>query len=875
MTLTILFKRNLIVLTLILASLALTLIAFSGWNLYSHLVAEYRTKGVAVTESIARSGTELLLNSDASTLQAMIDQFLAIEGVGYVFVIDHEGEVLSHTFVPSVPEELLRAGSSTTDTVISNVEVRGGKKYIDVASPILAGMAGYVHVGMDTSIIMNSIRSAILVEIGIVMLLSLLSFFLIYFFFEKNINTPMSVLTNYANRLVAHDYSTIDLRSGDEFETLAGALKYLALDVKGMLERLDDSAWDMSRKDAELEDTLNRLNAIVENMADGLLVTDIEGKVVRTNRSMLELFQLGSEDLTGRNAGDLLGTELMALLGGCMLKGRKEVVSAEIELPGRRTGKALSAPIYNAATSGDNGHKEINCAGIVTIIRDITREKEVDLMKTDFISLVSHELRTPLTSILGFAKIITKRLEEVIFPLVVTSGPRAQKGMTQVKDNMEIIITEGERLTAIINDVLDIAKMEAGKIDWRKDTVAIGEVIERAAVTVSALFQQKKLPLLIEIEDGLPEVTADRNRLTQTMINLFSNALKFTDTGQVTCRARKIMEEKEFIEVSVSDTGVGILKEDLESVFEKFKQAGDTLTDKPRGTGLGLPICRQIVEHHGGRIWVESDTGKGSTFFFTLPLEAVFSPSTRTIALDSLVRQLKEHVGGIASMGAESGREILVVDDEANIRTLLRQELEAAGYRISEAKDGMEALGRIKEKRPDLIVLDVMMPGMSGFDVAAVLKNDPLTMDIPIVILSIIEDLERGYRIGVDRYLTKPLNTDILLTEIGALIARGRSRKKVMVVDENTSTVETLALALEARGYSVVNACGGNECLEKAALERPDMIIIDAMLSDRHDIIKTLRFNKDMEHVLFVLLGNGTIDSVDMTQFKGGPHETV
>jgi PAS domain S-box-containing protein len=869
MRLTILFKRNLVILTVILASLVLSVIAFSGWNLYSHLVDEYRTKGVAVADSIASSGTELLLNRDASTMQALIDQFLAIEGVGYVFVVDREGEVISHTFVPSVPEEVLLAKSSPSETLINNVEVRGGKRYIDVAAPILAGIAGYVHVGMDTGIIMNSIRSAILVEIGIVLVLSLVSFLVIYFFFEKNINTPVGVLTNYANSLVAHDYSAvIDVQSGDEFETLAGALKYLAFDVQGMLERLDESAWEMARKDAELEDTLNRLSAIVENMADGLLVTDTEGKVVRTNRSLMEMFNLGNEDPTGRNAAEFLGKELPAMMEACIEEGRREVVSAEIELPGRRTGKALAAPIHHKGAYEESGNKDIKCAGIVTIIRDITREKETDRMKTDFISLVSHELRTPLTSILGFAKIISKRLEEVIFPLVTTGEKKALKGMTQVKENLEIIIIEGERLTSIINDVLDIAKMEAGKTDWRKDPVYMGDVIKQAASSVRPLFDQKALPLLIEIEDELPAVTADRDRLVQTMVNLFSNALKFTDTGRVCCRAARW---EAGILVSVADTGIGIAGGDLENVFEKFKQVGDTLTDKPRGTGLGLPICRQIVEHHGGRIWVESEDGKGSTFFFTLPIETTGVPFSRTVALDALVRQLKEHVGGMASLGHSDGKEILVVDDDAHIRRFLHQELEGEGYSISEANDGIEALKRVKERRPDLILLDVMMPGINGFDVAAVLKSDPVTMDIPIIILSIIEDLERGYRVGVDRYLTKPVDTDALLGEIGALIARGPSRKKVMVVDENASTMETLTTALAARGYSVVNACCGGECLEKAALERPDMIIIDALLSDRHNIVKTLRFNKGLEHVVFVLLGKEAIDGgANIYPFKGG-----
>jgi signal transduction histidine kinase/DNA-binding response OmpR family regulator len=871
MRLTTIFKRNLVVLSVILASLVFAIIAFSGWNLYSHLVDEYRTKGVAVADSIASSGTELLLNRDASTMQALIDQFLAIEGVGYVFVIDREGEVLSHTFVPSVPEEVLQAKSSPSETVIHNVEVRGGKRYIDVAAPILAGIAGYVHVGMDTGIIMNSIRSAILVEIGLVMVLSLVSFLVIYFFFEKNINTPMSVLTNYANGLIAHDYSAvIDVRSGDEFETLAGALKYLAFDVQGMLERLDDSAWEIAKKDVELENTLNRLNAIVENMADGLLVTDTEGKVVRANRALLEMFHLTKDDPVGMDSSRFLGKELPILMKGFEPDGHSNSVSAEIELPGRRIGKALAAPIFHKATSetSDQMSEENVCMGTVTIIRDVTREKEIDHMKTDFISLVSHELRTPLTSILGFARIISKRLEDSIFPLVATEDRKALKGMTQVKENLHIIVVEGERLTAIINDVLDIAKMEAGKMDWRKEPVSVEEVIRHATASVRPLFDHKGLRLHVDIAEGLPQVTGDRDRLVQAMVNLLSNAVKFTDAGSVTCRASL---SDEGILISIADTGIGIAEADIEKVFEKFKQVGDTLTDKPRGTGLGLPICRQIVQYHGGRIWVESAECRGSTIFITLPVETGSRTFSKTVALDALVNRLKEHVEGLPSTYTGQGRDILLVDDDAYIRRFLRQDLESEGYNITEAADGIEALAQVREKRPDLIVLDVMMPGMNGFDVAAVIRNDPVTMDIPIIILSIVEDLERGYRVGVDRYLTKPVDMDVLLGEIGTLISQGASRKKVMVVDENASTVEMLTGALAAKGYAVVNASRG-DCLLKADLERPDMIIIDAVLSDRHDIVRTLRFNKGLERVVFVLLGNESGRGEDLPE--GKPDET-
>jgi len=477
--------------------------------------------------------------------------------------------------------------------------------------------------------------------------------------------------------------------------------------------------------------------------------------------------------------------------------------------------------------------------------------EELDKMKSDFLSTVSHELRTPLTSVLGFANIIKKRFEEVVVLHINSDDKKVERAIKQIKDNINIIISEGERLTALINDVLDIAKMEAGKVDWKTETFQVADFIDRAARATSALFAQKDLALIIDVEEGLPDVTGDKDKLIQAMINLISNAVKFTEHGSVTCRARLTGGE---ITVSVIDTGVGIAKENQEKVFEKFKQVGDTLTDKPKGTGLGLPICKQIVEHHGGKIWVESELGQGSNFTFTLPVRQELAAPVCKTDVDSFVKKLKDHVLPLVPTG-ERKRKILVADDDASIRALLRQELEAEGYSVREARDGMETVGEVKSERPDLIILDVMMPGMNGFDVAAVLKNDPVTMNIPIVILSVIEDQGRGYRIGVDRYFTKPVNTEELLREIGTLISQGGSKKKVLIIDEDESVLSKLTDVLLANGYSVVETCNVGEYRDKARSEKPDIIIVDDLLSERFDIIKTLRYEKGLENVIFLLLG--------------------
>jgi len=614
------------------------------------------------------------------------------------------------------------------------------------------------------------------------------------------------------------------------------------------------SSFDTITKTTEaLDGERNRLNAVMYNMADGLLVTDTDGVIIRANRALLEMFRYGKERMAGRMASDVFVPELAGLIATCKKSGKREAISLEIELPGDRIAKALATALTQETTLSNErtGGPAIVATGVVIIIRDITREKEVDRMKTDFLSTVSHELRTPLTSVLGFARIIKKKMHDVILPHVKDSNAKIHKNVQQVNDNIDIIVSEGERLTALINDVLDLAKMEAGKIEWKMEPLSVVDVVEHATATLSSLLEQKGLVLQLDRETGLPLVIGDKNRLMQVVINLVSNAIKFTDAGSITC---SVARRGAGVVICVQDTGTGIAPADLPLIFDKFKQVGDTLTNKPKGTGLGLPICREIVLRHGGRIWAESKPGKGSSFFFTLPADIPADTSMHTMNIDAFVSHLKHHVTALPE-SPEGGKKILVVDDELHIRELLRQELESQAYSVHEAKTGIEAVLQAKTVNPDLIILDVMMPGINGFDVAAVLKNDPATSKIPIIIHSVVDDVERGYRIGVDRYLKKPVDTEELLLNINDLLSRGASHKKVFVVDEDESLVKTLSETLRMRGFHVVGLCDGKECIEKAQAEKPDMIIIDRVFSDRHNIIKTLKFEKNLRNIYFVIIG--------------------
>jgi len=237
--------------------------------------------------------------------------------------------------------------------------------------------------------------------------------------------------------------------------------------------------------------------------------------------------------------------------------------------------------------------------------------------KSDFLSSVSHELRTPMTSVFGFSKLIKKKMEKDIIPILDRKERQAVRSAEQIRSNLDVIISEGERLTKLINDVLDLAKLDTGRMEWNFSPVDLPGIIEHVAAATAPLAEGKGLRLIVDMEEGLPPIQGDRDRLVQVLVNLVSNAVKFTVQGEIIIMA---CLGQAAIVVSVVDTGIGIAAESREEVFDKFHQIGDTLTDKPHGTGLGLAICKEIIVRHGGQIWVESEPGRGSRFRFTLPV---------------------------------------------------------------------------------------------------------------------------------------------------------------------------------------------------------------------------------------------------------------
>lgn len=628
-----------------------------------------------------------------------------------------------------------------------------------------------------------------------------------------------------------------------EYEIQEQIFRTIIQQMEQLYSEVAASQSEIEKKTRQVEDERRKLHAILKNIADGLVVVDGDGRVTLANQVFCSFFGRELSELHNNRIADVIDDRefINAILA--VLEDSRRGVVKQIQLQDGRFIKHTSSPIL----------MDDALQGVVSIFRDVTLEVELDRMKTDFISTVSHELRTPLTSIIGFAQIIKKRLVEGILPAVDQSEPRKARAVSQVNQNLDIIIAEGDRLSKLINDVLDIAKIEAGRVEWKDEDVLVAEVFERAAAATSSLFDAKHLFLKADVPDRGLVVRGDRDRLIQVVTNLFSNAVKFTDRGGITYRIRA---DNDRVRCEVEDSGTGIPAAMLESIFEKFKQVGDTLTDRPQGTGLGLPICREIIGHHDGRIWAESSEGVGSRFIFEVPLRKHVGVSIRKSVL------LKSIEGKIAGI-SRSGKTILIVDDEAAIRSMLKQSLEDQGYAVVEAADATEAIAKARSLRPDVILLDIMMPDLSGYDVLRVLKHDEITRGIPVIIVSVLEDKEKALMLGASSYITKPVDESSLYDSITrALSGVGtKHRFTIMVIDGDGESRRVIAACMAEKNFDVIESAGDEHSILAGLKQSPDLILVDI---------------DDLEEKSALLLGKdeSILHSIDKSRFvymiKGG-----
>ncbi len=422
--------------------------------------------------------------------------------------------------------------------------------------------------------------------------------------------------------------------------------------------------------------------------------------------------------------------------------------------------------------------------------------------KSEFLANMSHELRTPLNAILGFSEIlldVTMRL---------TPGERTEF--------MRNIHSSGQHLLGLINDILDLAKIEAGKMELKPEELNVGEAIAEVTAILEPMARQQGLQLTALGLNETVTVKADRSKFKQVLYNLLSNAIKFTPSpGHITLTVNDSADQ---LTIAVRDTGIGIKAEDLPKLFREFEQVDGSYTRRYQGTGLGLALCRRFVEMHGGRIWAESQFGKGSTFTFTIPRELRAAKAVPALSDDS-VPQADTMELPLA----------LVIEDDPVSSQRMTAEIQGVGFRVAHARDGDEAVRKALEILPDLVVLETVLPAKDGWQVLAELRERAATADVPVLICSVTRNQALMEQFGVVGYVAKPWATKTMQDELrrmGQTIKRRRDRVRILLVHRDRRALAPLAAALVEEGFEVFRAPGLQEALEKARAAAPDVVAL-------------------------------------------------
>jgi PAS domain S-box-containing protein len=633
--------------------------------------------------------------------------------------------------------------------------------------------------------------------------------------------------------------------------------------------------------DQGLRDQQFYTRSLIESNIDALMTTDPRGIITDVNKQ--------TEALTGCTRDELIGAPFKNYFTD---PGRAEAGIRRVLTEGKVTNYELTACArdgaqtvvsYNATTFHDRDRK---LRGVVVAARDVTELKlfeqalqlkkdeleDASRMKSEFLANMSHELRTPLNAIMGFSEV----LKDGIMGEMTTP----QRGLA-VK-----IFTSGEHLLSLINDILDLSKVEAGKMTLELESVQIASMVASSLSIIREKAATRRIALVMEVADALDSIQADTRKVKQIVYNLLSNAVKFThDGGQVTLRAGAVPradvgqpsgswtgrifpladnEFAEFLKISVTDSGIGISPEGLEHLFTPFSQIDSGLARKFEGTGLGLAMVKLLAELHGGAVAVESAVGEGSCFTVWLPLRAAGAGALASAKASGL-----RHIAVAAGP-----RNALVVEDDFKSADLIRLYLEAEDFTVLHATSAETALVLAAQQPLSLITLDIMLPNLDGWEFLSRLKQVPELMRIPVVIISIVADRNRGFALGAAAVMQKPMSRQELseaLGELGLLPLSHSQTLKVLVIDDDPEAVELTAVRILGLASTVLRAYGGREGIAAARQELPDLIVLDLMMPDVNgfDVVEALSDHPETARIPILVVTAKQITAEDRAKLNG------
>ena len=602
-----------------------------------------------------------------------------------------------------------------------------------------------------------------------------------------------------------------------------------------------------------------RLQAIIDNSLNAIVTMNAKGVVTGWNPQAESTFGWTSDDILGKSLADTIipNRHRDAHRNGLaryLTTGEGAVLGKVLDLSAlHKSGREfpVEVTISPASTAGE----EVLFVGF---LRDVSARKKADEAiqqlndqlrvanqhKSEFLANMSHELRTPLNAILGFSDLLIDDVNDKF------DRAARRRFLGQINSS-------GRHLLALINDILDLSKVEAGQIVLRLESVVVQDLVREVINTIEPLASKKSLTLESHV-DGAGQVPADAGKLKQMLLNLASNAVKFTNQGgHVTFSAKRLSD---VIDISVADTGIGIAAADQKHLFEEFHQVDSTISRQQEGTGLGLALTKRFVQLHGGAVSVVSERGKGSVFTLRLPLVQ------RGMDVPVVVAE--------PARLADSRPLVLVVEDNLQAANLLKRYLDRGGFRSVVAISGIEAVAKARELHPVAITLDILLPGIDGWSVLTELKHDEITRDIPVVVVSVVDDPELGRALGAIDYLVKPVDGKALLQRLAKYTFTnkvGTQETRILVVDDEPANVQWLEGVLRPAGFSVLSARGGQEGIDLAKKERLDLVLLDLMMPrvSGFDVVEALHADEKTRSIPIMVLTAKDLTSEDKRQLNG------
>ena len=611
-----------------------------------------------------------------------------------------------------------------------------------------------------------------------------------------------------------------------------------------------------------LEQNEARLRSVVEGAVDGIVTIRTDGTIESVNPAVGTIFGYAEHELVGQNVSTVIPEPHRAGHDGHIRRyletGEAHILGKVQQLEGCRK-DGTTFPLDLSVSEVRTGELRL----FVGILRDVTEREEAhhaleeakedaeaaSRSKGQFLANMSHELRTPLNAIIGYAEMVAEELEERNEPELVTDVGKVRSA--------------GRHLLGLINDILDVSKIEAGRMDLHFEQVDVHQFLQDAVATVKPLMDENGNELVLDAVGELGRIQMDVTKLRQILFNLLSNAAKFTSRGRVTLRVRRVEgDDHDWLDVSVRDTGIGMTAEQLEHVWEAFSQAEASTTRRFGGTGLGLTISRSFCEMLGGTLDVESTPGEGTEFALRVPaIETVGLPRARR---ERRLQAASEETP-LAILDV-----VLVIDDDPATRDLVRRFLGRQGMKVVGAANGREGLRLAAALAPTAIVLDVMMPGMDGWAVLDALKANPELAHIPVIMLSMVDEQRLGFALGVDAYVTKPVDR-ARLSEVLAPFRLESATPSVLVVEDDADARSLLARRLKRLGWEVSEAADGIEALERLADLTPDVILTDLMMPrmDGFEFVDHLRREDRWREIPVLVLTSKDITASDAARLEG------